>query len=103
MAAVADPLHNTWLATGFTAGIGFTVMVNVTGVPVQVTPPFVNVGVTVMLPVIGAPVVLVAIKLRLPLPLAASPIAGLVLVQLYTVPVTAPVKVTITVLPAHTV
>ena len=40
-AAVGEPLHNTWLATGFTAGIGFTVMVNVIGVPVQVTPPLV--------------------------------------------------------------
>ena len=33
--AVGDPLHNTWLATGLTTGLGFTVIVNVMGVPVQ--------------------------------------------------------------------
>ena len=40
-AVVLDPLHNTCGNTAFTVGIGFTVMVNVTGVPVQVPPPFV--------------------------------------------------------------
>jgi hypothetical protein len=37
-AVVAAPLHTVWLAIVFTDGVGFTVMVNVTGVPVQVTP-----------------------------------------------------------------
>ena len=40
-AAVADPLHNTCGNTAFTVGVGFTVMVNVTGVPVQIPPPLV--------------------------------------------------------------
>jgi hypothetical protein len=45
--------------------------------------------------VIGALVLLVAVnEAMLPVPLAARPIAVLLLVQLYTVPVTAPLKVT---------
>lgn len=40
-AAVFDPLHNTCGNTAFTVGIGFTVIVNVIGVPVQVPPPLV--------------------------------------------------------------
>ena len=55
-----------------------------------------------MVPVNGAPVVLVDIKFRLPLPLAASPMAVLLLVQLYTVPATGPLKACVTVAPAHT-
>jgi hypothetical protein len=41
MAVVVAPLHNVWLATAFTVGVGLTVIVNVIGVPVQVTPPLV--------------------------------------------------------------
>lgn len=55
-----------------------------------------------MVPVNGALVVLVAVKFRLPVPLAPRPMAVLVLVQLYTVPATGPVKVCVTVAPAHT-
>jgi hypothetical protein len=40
-AAVADPLHNNWLATAFTVGVGFTVMVKLLVAPVQLTPPLV--------------------------------------------------------------
>jgi len=40
-AVVADPLHNTCGNTAFTVGIGFTVIVNVVGVPVQVPPALV--------------------------------------------------------------
>ena len=40
-AAVGEPLHTTWLATGFTTGVGFTVIVNDTGLPVQLAPPLV--------------------------------------------------------------
>ena len=40
-AVVGAPLHTTWLATGFTVGIGLTTTVAVTGVPVQVTPALV--------------------------------------------------------------
>ena len=41
MAAVELPLHNTWLETGLTAAVGFTVMVKVIGVPGQVVKMFV--------------------------------------------------------------
>jgi len=101
-AAVALPLHSTCDATAFTVGTGFTVMVNVCDVPVQVMPPLVKVGVTVIVPVNGAPDVLVAVKFRLPVPVAARPMAVLLLVQLYTVPATGPVKACVTVAPAHT-
>ena len=40
-AVVAAPAHSVWLATAFTVGVGLTVIVNVIGVPVQVTPPLV--------------------------------------------------------------
>ena len=40
-AAVACPAHTVWFAIVFTAGVGFTVMVNVMGVPVQVAGPLV--------------------------------------------------------------
>ena len=41
--AVAVPLHTNWLPGngGSITGVGLTVIVNVTGVPVQVTPPLV--------------------------------------------------------------
>ena len=40
-AAVFDPLHKTCGNTAFTVGIGFTVMLNVCDVPVQLPPPLV--------------------------------------------------------------
>lgn len=77
------PLHNTWLATALMVAVGLTVMVNVIGVPTQLTPALVNVGVTVMVAVTGALVILVAVNAAiLPLPLAASPIDVVLLVQL---------------------
>ena len=91
-AAVADPAHTVWLAIAFTDGVGFTVMVKLTGVPAQ---PEGDKGVTVMVAVIGAAVPLVAVKPGiLPVPDAANPIAVLLLVQLYTVPAMVPVKMT---------
>jgi hypothetical protein len=57
--AGVSPLFNT--------GVGLTVIVNVWAVPVQLTPPFVNVGVTVIVALIGAVPALVAVKAgRLP-------------------------------------
>ncbi len=51
------------------------------------------VGVTVMVPVIGAEVALVAVNGAIfPLPEAAKPMAGLLLVQLYVAPPTEPLK-----------
>ena len=104
-AAVAVLLHTTWFAGGFTTGVGLTVIVNVIGVPVQVVPPLVYVGVTVIVAVTGFAVAFVATKLAiLPVPDAARPMLVLLFVQLYTVPATAPVKVTAVVLaPLHNV
>lgn len=77
--AVGDPLHNTWPATGFTIGVGLTVMVNVIGVPTQ-PPPL---GVTVIVATIGPLVALVVTKGCIsPVPLAAKPIPVLLFVQL---------------------
>ena len=79
-AAVLVPAHTVWFATAFTVGVGFTVMVKLTGkLPPQ---PFAD-GVTVMVAVMGALVALVATKLAmLPVPDAARPMAVLLLVQL---------------------
>ncbi len=67
-------------------GVGFTVMVNVSGGPVHETEPFEKVGVTVRVAVIGSLVGLLATKLGIPvaLPLldAGRPIKGLLLVQM---------------------
>jgi hypothetical protein len=78
-------------------------MVNVLGVPVQVTVPLIKVGVTVIVATCTTAVTLVATKLAiLPVPLAARPILVLLLVQLNTVPATAPLKFTAEVLePLH--
>lgn len=83
-ALVAEPLQTTWSGIGLTVGVGFTVMVKVLEGPVHVTfPAVVNLGVTVMVAVIGEFVLLTAVNApMLPVPLAASPIEGRLLVQL---------------------
>ena len=81
-----------------TTGSGLTVMVKVIGVPVQVVPPLTKLGVTVIVATTGALVVLSAVNEMLPVPEAAKPMLVVVLVQLYTVPVVAPLKVTAAVL-----
>ena len=79
-------LQTTWLVTAFTVAVGFTIIVNVLGVPVQVVPAFVYDGVTVMVAVTGALPAFVAVnELISPAPLAASPIEGVLFVQLYTI------------------
>lgn len=65
-----------------TTGSGFTVIVNVVGVPVQVVPPFVKLGVTLIVATTGALVVLSAVNEILPVPEAAKPMLVVVLVQL---------------------
>lgn len=76
------PAHTTWLAGGFTVGIGFTVIVNVIAVPGQVT-PLLKFGVTVIVATCGTFVALTAVKLAiLPAPLAARPMLVLLFVQL---------------------
>ena len=103
--AVPAPLQTNWSAGWLTLAVGFTVMVNVVAVPVQLIPPLVNVGVTVMVAVTAVLPALIAINDGIVLvPLAASPMDGLLLVQLYTVPATGPVMVTAVVaVPEHTV
>lgn len=79
MAVVAAPLQSVWLATAFTVGRGFTVIVNVVGAPGQ---PL-AVGVTVMVAVTGAVPALVAVnEPMLPTPLAPKPMDGVLFVQL---------------------
>ena len=71
-----------------------TVMVKLVGTPGQLLPPPETTGVTVMVALIGALVVFVVTNAAMfPEPDAANPIAGLLFVQLYTVPAIAdPVK-----------
>ena len=81
------------MATAFTLGIGLTVIVKVIGVPVQVVPALVYEGVTVIVATTGALLAFVAVKdAILPDPAAARPMVGVLLVQLYIVPATAPLK-----------
>ena len=101
IALVAAPLHKAWLGGRATSGVGFTVMVNICGKPVQ---PFAD-GVTVIVAVTGALVILTALKAGIfPVPLAANPIEVLLFVQLKAVPLTAPVKfIVFVVVPLHKV
>ena len=74
-------------------GVGFTVMVNVRGKPVQVTPAIVLLGMMVMVATTGLDEGLIAMKDGIvPVPEAANPIEVLLFVQLKIVPVTNPVK-----------
>jgi hypothetical protein len=67
------------LAIGVTVGAGFTVIMNVIGAPVQ---PF-AVGVTVIVATTGVVPALIAVNEGIsPVPLAASPIDGVLFVQL---------------------
>ncbi len=85
------------MATVFTVAVGLTVIVKVIGVPLHVIPPLVKLGVTVIVAVTGAFVAFVPVnEAILPEPLAANPILGVLLVQLYTIlpPVVGLLKVT---------
>ena len=78
-------LHNTWLATAFTVAVGLTVIVNIIGIPTQLTPLLVNVGVTVTVAVTGDNVLFVAMNDDiLPVPLVPIPIDASEFVQLNT-------------------
>lgn len=82
MAAVLLPLHKVWLATWFTVGVGFTVIVKVCELPVQVIPALVYTAVTVISAVTGDKPVFTAVKLGIgPLPVAARPMEGALLVH----------------------
>ena len=81
-----------------------TVIVKVVEVPSQIAEPFVKRGVTVIVAVTGAVPVLTAVNEAIsPVPLADNPMEGVLLVQRYVVPTTAPPNVTAAVLsPLHT-
>ena len=82
-AVVDTPLHTVWLLTAVTVAVGFTVMVYVSGVPVQVTLLLVYDGVTVIEAVTGAVPALVAVNEEMfPVPLAARPIDAELFTQL---------------------
>lgn len=92
---IAVPEHtvcDAGVATAF--GVGLTSTVAVIGVPVQVVPALVKLGVIVKVTVTGAAVVFVSEPLILPAPLFAIPVTVTVLslTQLYTVPATLPVN-----------
>jgi hypothetical protein len=90
MAVVLAPLQTTWSAGSTTLAVGFTVIVKFVVLPVQ--PP--ATGVTVMVAITGVAPTFKPVKAAmLPLPLAANPIEGVSLVQLNTVPPTAPLNV----------
>jgi hypothetical protein len=73
-AVVGEPLQITSSAGGVTTGVGLTVMVNVCGNPVHVTPPPVYWGVTVTVATTAVDVELAAVNEAMsPVPLAASP------------------------------
>ena len=78
-AVVAAPLHKVWLDIELTVGVGFTVIVKLFAVPPQVL----AVGVTVIVAVTAAEPGLVAVnEAMFPVPEAASPIPGVLLVQI---------------------
>ncbi len=82
MAANVLPLHIVLLETVVTLAEGFTVIVNVIGVPLQLL-VLVNCGVTVTVATTGAFPKLVAVKEAIfPVPEAANPMDVIVLVQL---------------------
>ena len=91
--AVVDNVEVPQLSTTVTTGVegvGFTVMVNVCGVPVQ---PLAT-GVTVIVATcVVAPLLIAVNDAMLPLPPAARPMLVLSLVQLKVVPVSVPVNV----------
>lgn len=82
------------MATALIVGTGLTVIVNVIGVPVQVNPPLVYEGVTVNVEVTGVVPALAAVNegtLAVP-EFTPSPIASVVLLQVYTAPGILPAK-----------
>jgi hypothetical protein len=86
---VPAALQIVFVAAVVTVGAGFTVTVNVAGVPVH---PFTD-GVTVMVAVMGKVVALLTVNDGTsPDPLAARPMAVLLFVQVNVVPLTGPDK-----------
>ena len=84
VASVRSPLQYIWFKIALTVGVGFTVIVKVSGVPGQ---PF-AVGMIVMSAIVGEFPVFVALKMGmlLPVPLAARPLEGILFVHVNVVP-----------------
>ena len=82
MIAVVEPLlHTIWSVGWLTWPDGLTVIVNVLGVPGQLIPPLVKVGVTVIVAITGEVPEFKAVKDGIfPFPEAAKPILELLLV-----------------------
>ena len=85
---VCTPLQTVWFEIVLTCPFGFTVIVNILGVPKQVTTPLIYEGVTVMVAITGVEPEFKALKAAIfPEPLPANPIEGVSFNQLYiTVP-----------------
>ena len=78
-----SPSVTTMSTVGFTCAVGLTVISKGVAGPVQLTPPFSNVGVTVIVAITGLVPVLIAVKAgTFPLPEAANPIEVKSFVQL---------------------
>ena len=81
--STSSPSVTTISTVGFTCAVGFTVISNGVAGPVQLTPPFSNVGVTVIVAITGLVPVLIAVKAGIsPVPDAANPIEVKSFVQL---------------------
>ena len=75
---VLTPAQRIWGETGLTTGVGFTIMVNGTGVPAQLF----DTGITCNNEVMGIGAVLVVVNVTNdPEPDVPNPISGFVLVQ----------------------
>ena len=77
IAAVSSALHNIWLLISSIWPVGFTVIVNVSAGPVQLTPFSVNVGVTVIVATTGeVPSLTPAKEAIFPVPISPKPMDG---------------------------
>ena len=75
-------LHKTWSEIGLMEGVGLTVIVKFTLLPVQVTPAFKNVGITEIVAFNEVEPLFAAMNgERLPVPEIARPIDGLLFVH----------------------
>lgn len=82
---VICPLHTVWFVMALTFGVGLTSIKKERGVPTQLLAVGINTTVELMVAELG----LVAVNDGIsPTPLVLNPIAGLLLVQVYVVPVT---------------
>jgi hypothetical protein len=90
-AAVATPLHNTWLAGVTTVGVGLTAIRKLCAVPPQ--PKALGVTVTVAV-CIDVPELVAVNGAMLPVPLAARPMLVLLFAHANVLPLTAPVNAT---------